>query len=230
MTNRNLIAQAQPPVVTMREQSLDIRIDINWKQLEENRSKVLTHSNMPAYLLLTEIHALLNAVRQDNLLLMINTLWHTGARISECIALTPAHFKLDENHPYVSIDTLKGRGRPKAGRVKPRIVPISDDAFIRQVDRYIETHHIRKNERLFPFTRSAANKRLDRLVEKMIDKPSIKISPHTFRHSFAVNAIFHGIPLPVLQGWLGHADIHSTLIYTQVLLPETYHLMHRIQF
>ncbi|MBT3722501.1 MAG: tyrosine-type recombinase/integrase, partial [Gammaproteobacteria bacterium] len=102
--------------------------------------------------------------------------------------------------------------------------------FIRQMERYIASHHIRKNQLLFPITRSAANKRFDRLVAKMTQPPSIKITPHVFRHSFAVNAIFHGTPLPVLQGWLGHADINSTLVYTQVLSLETYHLMQRIQY
>jgi integrase len=218
-------------VVSVQNPSQDIRIDIDWPVLLEQRQAVLTHTDVPGYLLLPEIHRLLDAVRQDNLLLMINTLWHTGARISECIALTPNHFRLDVQQPYVSIQTLKSRGRPKrAGRVKPRLVPISDENYIRQLERYFKTHSIKKNDQLFPITRSAANKRLDRLVERLTDKPSIKISPHTFRHSFAVNAIFHGTPLPVLQGWLGHVDINSTLVYTQVLSIETFHLMRRIQF
>ncbi|MBT3205216.1 MAG: site-specific integrase [Gammaproteobacteria bacterium] len=222
-----MVAQA----LTTLNQSLDIRIDIDWPVLLEQRQAVLLHTDVPAYLLLPEVHQLIDAARQDNLLLMMNTLWHTGARISECIALTPNHFKLDVQQPYVSIQTLKSRGRPKrGGQVKPRLVPISDASFVRQLERFIKTHQVKKHDRLFPITRSAANKRLDRLIEKMTVKPSINITPHTFRHSFAVNAIFHGTPLPVLQGWLGHVDIHSTLVYTQVLSLETYHLMQRIQF
>jgi site-specific recombinase XerD len=40
-----------------------------------------------------------------------------------------------------------------------------------------------------------------------------------------INAIIHGTSLLVLQGWLGYADINSTLVYTQVLSNETYLLM-----
>jgi len=209
----------------------DIRIEIDWPVLLKQRPAVLKHSELPAYLLLPEIHQLLDEITQDNVRLMINTLWHTGARISECLALTPADFALDTAQPYVSIHTLKTRGRPKkSGRHRPRLVPIADEHYLRQCQRYIRSHQVRPQERLFPITRSAVNKRLNRLVARLTHKPSIHLTPHTFRHAFAVNAILHGTPLPVLQGWLGHAHIHSTLVYTQVLSLETHHLMRRIHF
>ena len=87
---------------------------------------------------------------------------------------------------------------------------------------------MRRHARFFPVTRSAINKRLERLTTPLA--LTVPVSPHTFRHSFAINAVLHGTPLPVLQGWLGHADIASTLIYTRVLTLETHHLMRRIQF
>jgi integrase len=170
-------------LLATRTTTSEIQIEIDWPLLLEQRSAVMRHTETPAYLLLPEIHQLMDVVRQDNLLLMINTLWHTGARISECLALTPNHFVLDTKQPYVSVETLKSRGRPKrAGRIKPRLVPLCDSQFIRQMERYIASHHIRKNQLLFPITRSAANKRFDRLVANMTHKPSIKITPHTFRH------------------------------------------------
>lgn len=210
----------------------DIRVDIDWSLLLEQRQAVLQHTDIPAYLLLPEVHQILDEINKDNFLLLIDTLWHTGARISECLSLTPGHFTLDVQQPYVSIKTLKKRGRPsqRSGNIKPRLIPISDAHYTKQLQRYFSTHGMKKNERLFPVTRSAVNKRLNRIVEKMQHKPSIKISPHVFRHSFAVNAVFYGTPLTVIQGWLGHADINNTLVYTQVLSLETHHLMQRIQF
>jgi integrase len=134
--------------------SSEIKFEIDWSLLLEQRSAVLRHTETPAYLLLPEIHQLMDEVRQDNLLLMINTLWHTGARISECLALTPNHFVLETKQPYVSVETLKSRGRPKrAGRVKPRLVPLCDPHFIQQLERYVSSHHIRKNQLLFPLSR-----------------------------------------------------------------------------
>ena len=89
------------------------RVEIDWPLLMEQRAAVLQHSDLPAYLLLPEIHRLINSARHDNLVLMLDTLWHTGARISECLALTPASFVTEISQPYVSIATLKKRGRPK---------------------------------------------------------------------------------------------------------------------
>ena len=44
-------------------------------------------------------------------------------------------------------------------------------------------------------------------------------SPHSFRHSIAVHMLECGIPLPVIQAFLGHESISSTIIYTSVT-PE----------
>jgi len=206
--------------------------DIDWSALVEQRQAVLRHSDMPPYLLRPEIHRLLDAVERDNHRLLLDTLWHTGARISECLALTRADFVLDARLPYASIPTLKKRGRPSRRKqhARPRLVPLADAAYIRSLQRYFASHSLRKNERIWPVTRDAVNKRLHRLSADLVPPPSVKVTPHVFRHSFAVNAVLHGIPLPVLQAWLGHADINSTLVYTQVLALETHHLMRRIAF
>ena len=44
-------------------------------------------------------------------------------------------------------------------------------------------------------------------------------SPHSFRHSIAVHMLECGVPLPVIQAFLGHASISSTNIYASVT-PE----------
>jgi len=54
--------------------------------------------------------------------------------------------------------------------------------------------------------------------------------PHTFRHSFAVNCILHGVPITVLRDWLGHRDITKTLIYTQILAHDSRVFMDQVAF
>ena len=44
--------------------------------------------------------------------------------------------------------------------------------------------------------------------------------PRGLRHGFAVHAVQSGVPLNMVQRWLGHANIRTTAIYTNVVGPE----------
>jgi site-specific recombinase XerD len=71
-------------------------------------------------------------------------------------------------------------------------------------------------QRLFHITHVAVNKRIDRLMERS-SPATIKVTPHTFCHSFVVNANWHGTPLTMLQGCQVNALIEGNMIYTRVL-------------
>lgn len=206
-------------------------VDISWTYLTERRPLVLdTYPDMPKYLLLPEVAKVLNAALINETQFLLTTLWVTGARVSEALALTPASFSLDNRYGnYVMLDTLKKRGRPKAsGKNWRRAVPIEDDRYRDMAKRYLANCGQRGDELLFPFTRQTAHNRLKKVVADL--DLAIEPSCHTFRHSFAVNAILHGRPTRVLQTWLGHANITQTEIYTVVLATETNHLMRGIQY
>ena len=49
---------------------------------------------------------------------------------------------------------------------------------------------------------------------------SLPATPKGLRHGFGVHAVMCGVPLNIIQKWLGHADIATTAIYTNVLGPE----------
>lgn len=209
---------------------------IDWDYLVKRRPVVLTHSTLPPYLLLPEVHALLDRALHSNHRLMINTLWHTGARISEALSLTRNAFHLDGEHSYVSLKISKRRGRPRtnaAGDPLPRLVPITDRAYLLELERYFITHRLGVGEKLFGIGRHGASKRIRVLANKVRETGEalpVNVTPHTFRHSFAVNAVLHGVPLPVIKQWLGHRNIQSTEVYTQVLAAETGHLMQWMAF
>ena len=209
------------------------RIEINWPYLMERRPLTLQiHPELPEYLLLPEVHQLLDAATHPRDHLLASLLWHTGARITEALAVTREHLVLkDQWSSGVLLDKLKTRGRPRQVKrqvLRKRWVPITDERFILELRRYIKGQGLQAGERLFPFTRQWGYKRITNLASR-ISLP-VDVHPHTLRHSFACNAVLHGQPLTVLRDWMGHADIQATEVYTRVLSTETNHLMRYMAF
>ena len=106
---------------------------------------------IPHYLLAPEVSQLLPYLRDLTQRLFGETLWNTGARLNECLALTPAHFNLDNgSRPFVVIKTLKqrtrGRGRPEAGEQLSRIVPLFDEAYVQRLREYFQTFRLKSDE------------------------------------------------------------------------------------
>lgn len=57
----------------------------------------------------------------------------------------------------------------------------------------------------------------------------VPVTPHTFRHSYAMHMLYTGIPLKVLQALMGHKSFSSTEVYTKVPALDIA-ARHRIQF
>lgn len=95
--------------------------------------------DMPRYLLAPEIAALLHFLPDWSQHALINTLWNTGGRINEVLALRRRDFHLNEDIPHVVIRTAKqrraGGGRPKKGKSANRVVPLSDPAYVDEMRR-----------------------------------------------------------------------------------------------
>lgn len=208
-----------------------VRVEIDWQRMIERRPAALKQApELPKYLLLPEINALLDVTLNDSHHLMFDLLWHTGARVSELLSLTPAHF--DFTYQEVSLESLKqkkvGRPRKKDPRALQRVIPIPDPVLLDKLQRYFETHRPGPKERLFPVTPQTVQNRIDKWA-KTVALP-FRPTPHTFRHSFAVNHVLHHVPIVILQKWMGHKNIESTVVYTNVLNTETWHHMRHVQF
>jgi len=137
------------------------------------------------------------------------TLAFTGARISEALALTkPRIDRLDET---VVFRTLKQRGK-----IVFRAVPVPRN-LIATLD--IASANIQAEGQLWTFRRTTAWK----LVKAVMKKAGISedlCKPKALRHAFAVEAVLNGVPLNILQRWMGHARLETTAIYANVLGEE----------
>lgn len=149
--------------------------------------------------------------------LFVAMLVWTGARVSEVLALTPRSFQIASG--VVAINTLKRR--------KPamREVPIPPE-LMRALDRHFHLAEAQRDEaapcrRLWRFSRETAW-RIVKLVMRRAGVHGRQACPRGLRHGFGVGALQAGVPLTLVQRWMGHARLSTTAIYADVIGPEEY--------
>ncbi len=146
---------------------------------------------------------------------IIETLYACGLRVSELTEL-----KLSNYFPDIGFVKVIGKNN------KERIVPIGG-AAVKHIQFYLEgirrpMSNIHPDHENILFL-NRRGKKLSRVMVFMIVKElakmagiSKKVSPHTFRHSFATHLIEGGADLKAVQDMLGHESITTTEIYTHL--------------
>ncbi|HJH62051.1 MAG TPA: site-specific tyrosine recombinase XerD [Firmicutes bacterium] len=144
---------------------------------------------------------------------MLEVLYATGIRVSELIALDVQ----DVNLPLGFLRC--------AGKRKERIVPLYRGA-VKALESYVREVRPQLLEDLQETALfvNMNGERMSRqgfwkIVKCYQEKAGIskEITPHTLRHSFAAHLLENGADLKSIQEMLGHADISSTQIYTQIV-------------
>ena len=148
---------------------------------------------------------------------LIELLYATGARVSELVNLKPSDVNLEATYL-----TCTGKGD------KQRIIPIGRQAA-EWVQRYLDESRLillgkRSSPWLFVNMRRGGGVGLTRksfwkILKEYGERAGLKnsLSPHMLRHSFATHLLERGADLRSIQMMLGHADLSTTQIYTQVL-------------
>ncbi len=157
----------------------------------------------------------LGRLRAARLACLIETLYATGLRVSELVALP-----LSAAERNARMLVVRGKGE------KERMVPLNDAAKTTMRD-YLallaEAGRDRKSKWLFPsFGESGhlTRQHFARDLKELSAAAGLRadsVSPHVLRHAFASHLLHNGADLRVVQTLLGHADISTTQIYTHVL-------------
>ncbi len=146
---------------------------------------------------------------------MLETLYACGLRVTELVTLQLSNF-------FPEIDLIKVIGKNN----KERLIPIGEDA-VKHIQLYVEGVR-RKQMNIDPkhedyLFLNRRGKKLTRvyvflLIKELAEAAGIqkKVSPHTFRHSFATHLIEGGANLKAVQDMLGHESITTTEIYTHL--------------
>ena len=150
----------------------------------------------------------------DKALFVLTLAW-TGARVSEVLALTAASFQISSG--LVSFETLKRR------RLSVREVPLPQSLLAAIDERYgIESAQrapLMSRHRIWTWHRTTGW----RVVKEVMERSAISgrpACPRGLRHGFGVLTLQSGVPINLVQKWLGHARISTTAIYADASGPE----------
>ncbi len=197
----------------------------------EDLELLKTRRKLPLVLSVDEVSAIVEAATKKTPLglrdrVCLELLYSSGLRISELLSLTLSDVQLNER-----LLSVVGKGN------KQRLVPFGNKARA-AIDDYLIAGRpvILKNKTSSTFILNARGRKLSRMgflkilrgywVMSGVRK---RVTPHTFRHSFATHLLEGGADLRVVQELLGHADISTTQIYTHIdreYLKEVHRLYH----
>ena len=148
---------------------------------------------------------------------ILETFFSTGLRVSELVRLNRDQIDLKRQEFGV-----KGKGN------KLRVVFLSDTAS-QWIERYLQSRQDHFKPLFIRYSGSVDTQKngekmrlTARSIEKIVAKYarrcglSIKVSPHTLRHSFATDLLIGGADLRSVQEMLGHESIRTTQVYTHV--------------
>ncbi len=171
---------------------------------------------LPNFLTEKEVKNILELPKGDELMSLrdkaiLEFLYSSGARVSEMVSL-----KRTEVDLIGGIVKVKGKGN------KERLLPLGEPAVM-SIKSYLDKR-TDTNRALFVNKRGTAlsDRGVRNIIYKYIKMASLalKVSPHTFRHSFATHLLNRGADLRSVQELLGHSSIATTQVYTHLTIDS----------
>ena len=181
---------------------------------------------LPKILTEDEITTLINTAQKQGgaeglrLVALLEVLYATGLRVSELVGLPVA--SIGAENQYITVEGKGGRDR---------MAPLSEPAqnalksYLEVRNRFVpgDTSDT-ENKWVFPSRTSESGhltrQRFAQLLKELARNAHVdasRVSPHVLRHAFATHLLKHGADLRSVQKMLGHADIATTQIYTQIV-------------
>jgi len=175
----------------------------------DSKEFTAARKKLPHYLRREQVEKLIEHAQEGHDRMFVKTLFLTGIRIAELMSLT---------RESIEPDGIKFIGK----RNKERLVPIPDKSFMGELQDYARGC----KGRLFPkkyFDYWLSLRRL--CLESGVEM----VSPHTLRHSRAVDLVERGVSLGGVQTFLGHEQASTTLIYAQLTQRDLKRELERLE-
>ena len=184
----------------------------NWATLRKLR--IPKERKLPAVLSLDEVQQLMDAVKKPHFRAYFRTVYSLGLRLQEALNLQPGDIDADRKLVHVR----RGKG------AKDRYVPLPD-ATLEILREYWKTH--RNPTWIFPtpgigrrkapaatspMTRTNVQECMRRVITGL-NWSKRGVSIHTLRHSYATHLLEAGVNLKLIQKYLGHSSLQTTMQY-----------------
>ncbi len=167
---------------------------------------------LPVVLNRKEVKDLIDSTENLKHRLLIELLYSTGLRLSECTNLKYSDLDLDDGIGWVRL----GKG------AKDRIFIVSD-IFKKDLIEYKDKNG--RDGKGFIFTvngKKMSPRGIQHAIKVSAERAGIEkpVHVHTLRHSFATHLLENGVDIRKIQKLLGHSNLQTTQIYTQVSSEE----------
>ena len=161
---------------------------------------------LPSVLSREEVERMIDGIRNLKHRAMVALLYSSGMRLNECAKLKPAD--IDSDRMTIRVEAGKGQ-KDRYAVLSPRALNILNE--------YRATHFA--SDWLFPGRRSHIS---GRSIQYVVAYATVnagirkRVHPHTLRHSFATHLIEAGVPLQIIQLFLGHENLKTTAEYAHI--------------
>jgi integrase/recombinase XerD len=185
----------------------------DWKTLKMVR--VPKPKILPDVLTIAEVRRLIDAVRKPHLQTFFWTVYSLGLRLQEGLHLQVGD--IDSQRMLVHVHLGKGS--------KDRYVPLPAPTLTRLRQHWRTHRHPlwlfpaprsqrRYGDGVGPMERSTVQNAMSRVVEELNFRKAV--STHTLRHSYATHLLEAGVNLRLIQHYLGHSSLKTTMVYLHV--------------
>lgn len=185
------------------------------EMLGKNLSLIKTpkaSKKLPVVLSRKEIKDLLDNTENSKHRLLIELLYSTGLRLSECI-----------NLKYSDLDLNDGIGWVRMGKGSKDRIFIVSELFKNDLLAYVENTGSDGKGYIFTVNgRKMSPRAVQHAIKVSAERAGIEkdVHVHTLRHSFATHLLENGVDIRKIQKLLGHSNLQTTQIYTQVSSEE----------
>lgn len=167
-------------------------------------------SKLPTVLSRAEISLIISSISNPKHKLILSLAYGAGLRVSEVVSLKVQDINTEELTIYLR--NAKGQ-KDRLSIIPEKIIPELKEAL----DNKFKNDYLFSNTNKNKLTTRTAQK----IFENALNKAKIKkeASFHSLRHSFATHLLENGVDIRHIQTLLGHQNIRTTQIYTQVTNP-----------